>query len=159
MPEEVAERASEVWAESDAAEFCALLSERGKGAPTVEHIRTSIAELLTATATTGIALLPIQRRDEGDFIGYCGLIIGRSTPEEPEIAYELFQRAHGRGYATEAAGAVLDAALATGRKRLWSTVGAWNTPSLRVLERLGFERDHVATEDNGEVVWLTRSLP
>ncbi|MFE3907349.1 GNAT family N-acetyltransferase [Streptomyces sp. NPDC059153] len=147
------------WAESDAAEFCALLSERGKGTPTVEHIRTSIAELLTATATTGIALLPIQRRDEGDFIGYCGLIIGRSTVEEPEIAYELFQRVHGRGYATEAASAVLDAAIATGRKRLWSTVGAWNTPSLRVLEKLGFERDHVSTEDNGEVVWLTRSLP
>ncbi|MFD0021751.1 GNAT family N-acetyltransferase [Streptomyces sp. NPDC058382] len=147
------------WDESDAAEFCALLSERGKGTPTVEHIRTSIAELLTATATTGIALLPIQRRDEGDFIGYCGLIIGRSTVEEPEIAYELFQRVHGRGYATEAAGAVLGAAIATGRKRLWSTVRAWNTPSLRVLEKLGFERDHVSTEDNGEVVWLTRSLP
>lgn len=147
------------WAESDAAEFCALLSERGKGTPTVEHIRTSIAELLTATATTGIALLPIQRRDEGDFIGYCGLIIGRSTLEEPEIAYELFQHAHGRGYATEAAGAVLDAAVTTGRKRLWSTVGVWNTPSLRVLEKLGFERDRVSTEENGEVVWLTRSLP
>ncbi|AJE40636.1 GNAT family N-acetyltransferase [Streptomyces nodosus] len=147
------------WAESDAAEFCALLSERGKGKPTVEHIRASIAELLTATETTGIALLPIQRRAEGDFIGYCGLIIGRSTLEEPEIAYELFQRVHGHGYATEAAGAVLDAAVATGRKRLWSTVGTWNTPSLRVLEKLGFERDHVSTEDNGEVVWLTRSLP
>ncbi|MBD0746654.1 GNAT family N-acetyltransferase [Streptomyces sp. CBMA152] len=146
------------WAESDAAEFCALLSERGKGTTTVEHIRTSIAELLTATASTGIALLPIQRRDEGDFIGYCGLIIGRSTVEEPEIAYELFQRVHGRGYATEAASAVLDAAIATGRKRLWSTVGTWNTPSLRVLEKIGFERDHVSMEDNGEVVWLTRSL-
>jgi RimJ/RimL family protein N-acetyltransferase len=146
------------WAESDAAEFCALLSERGKGTPTVEHIRTSIAELIAATATTGIALLPIQRRVEGDFIGYCGLIIGRSTLEEPEIAYELFQHAHGRGYATEAAGAVIGAAVATGRKRLWSTVGAWNAPSLRVLEKLGFERDHVSTEENGEVVWLTRSL-
>ncbi|MDJ1137310.1 GNAT family N-acetyltransferase [Streptomyces iconiensis] len=147
------------WAESDAEEFRDLLSERGDGAPTVERTRTSIAELLAATETTGFALLPIQRREEGDFIGYCGLIIGRSTVEEPEIAYELFQRAHGRGYATEAARAVLDAAVATGRKRLWSTVGAWNTPSLRVLEKLGFERDHVSTEDSGEVVWLTRSLP
>ncbi|MFG3407395.1 GNAT family N-acetyltransferase [Streptomyces sp. NPDC048142] len=147
------------WAESDAADLCALLSERGNGTPPVVRIRTSIAELLAATETTGIALLPIQRRDEGDFIGYCGLIIGRTTVEEPEIAYELFQHAHGRGYATEAAGAVLEAAVATGRKRLWSTVGAWNAPSLRVLEKLGFERDHVTTEDNGEVVWLTRSLP
>ncbi|MFG3138094.1 GNAT family N-acetyltransferase [Streptomyces sp. NPDC048211] len=147
------------WAESDAVEFSALLAERGKGTPTVERARTSIATLLAGTETTGFALLPIQRRAEGDFIGYCGLIIGRSTVEEPEIAYELFQRVHGHGYATEAARAVLDAAAATGRKRLWSTVGAWNTPSLRVLEKLGFARDHMTTDDSGEVVWLTRSLP
>ncbi|WP_405696724.1 GNAT family N-acetyltransferase [Streptomyces sp. NBC_01185] len=147
------------WDESDAAEFRALLSERGKETPTVDRTRTAIAKLLTETETTGFALLPIQRRDEGDFIGYCGLIIGRSTVEEPEIAYELFRRVHGCGYATEAARAVLDAAAATGRKRLWATVGTWNTPSLRVLEKLGFERDHVSTEENGEVAWLTRSLP
>ncbi|MEU7110573.1 GNAT family N-acetyltransferase [Streptomyces sp. NPDC046182] len=147
------------WAESDAAQFRALLSERGKETPTVEYTRTAIAKLLSATESTGIALLPIQRREEGDFIGYCGLIIGRSTVEEPEIAYELFQRARGRGYATEAGAAVLDAAVATGRRRLWATVGTWNTPSFRVLEKLGFERDHVSTEESGEVVWLTRSLP
>ncbi|MFE3072146.1 GNAT family N-acetyltransferase [Streptomyces sp. NPDC059247] len=147
------------WAVSDAEEFCALLAERGKGTPEVERIRTSIAELLGTTATTGIALLPVQRRAEGDFIGYCGLIIGRATLDEPEIAYELFQRVHGNGYATEAASAVLDAAAATGRKRLWSTVGTWNTPSLRVLEKLGFERDRLSMEENGEVAWLTRTLP
>jgi len=54
---------------------------------------------------------------------------------------------------------VLGAAIATGRGRLWATVGAWNTPSFRVLEKLGFERDHVSVDDSGEVVWLTRSLP
>ncbi|MFI1221060.1 MULTISPECIES: GNAT family N-acetyltransferase [unclassified Streptomyces] len=147
------------WAASDAARFRDLLAERGKPTSSVEHLRSSIGELLAATETTGIALLPIQRREEGDFIGYCGLIIGRSTLEEPEIAYELFRHAHGRGYATEAAGAVLEAAAATGRKRLWSTVATWNTPSFRVLEKLGFERDRVSMEENGEVVWLTRSLP
>ena len=72
---------------------------------------------------------------------------------------KLLRRAHGCGYATEAAGAVLDAAIATGRKRLWSTVRTWNTPSFRVLEKLGFERDHVTADDDGELVWLTRQLP
>jgi RimJ/RimL family protein N-acetyltransferase len=39
-------------------------------------------------------------------------------------------------------------------------VGSWNTASLRVLEKLGFERDHVSIEDRaGDVVWLTRTLP
>jgi RimJ/RimL family protein N-acetyltransferase len=147
------------WAESDADELRVLLSERDNGTPTVEHARTLIAKQLAATAATGIALLPIRRRDEGDFIGYCGLIVGRSTADEPEIAYELLQRAHGRGYATEAASAVLDAAITTGRRRLWSTVGTWNTPSFRVLAKLGFERDHVSADEGGEFVWLTRSLP
>ncbi|MFE5795677.1 GNAT family N-acetyltransferase [Streptomyces sp. NPDC056503] len=148
------------WAESDADEFRALLDERGKETFTVERARAGIVSLLAGTETTGFALLPIQRREEGDFIGYCGLIVGRASVDEPELAYELFRHAHGKGYATEAARAVLDAAVATGRKRLWSTVGAWNTPSLRVLEKLGFERDRVSVEEGaGEVVWLTRSLP
>ena len=124
------------------------------------NIRERIATQLAATSQTGIALLPIWRRLEGDFIGYCGLIVGRSSINEPEIAYELFQRAHGHGYATEAARAVLDAAIATWRTRLWSTVGSWNSPSLCVLEKLGFKRDHVTTKDDGdEMVWLTRVLP
>ena len=148
------------WVESDVDDYRALVTERGDELPSVATIQERIATQLAATAQTGIALLPICRRLEGDFIGYCGLTVGRSTLEEPEIAYELFQRAHGSGYATEAARAVLDAAIATGRTRLWATVGSWNTSSFRVLEKLGFNRDHVTTKDDGEeVVWLTRSLP
>ncbi|MFE3517470.1 GNAT family N-acetyltransferase [Streptomyces sp. NPDC059166] len=146
------------WEESDAAEFSALLRERGTETYTVERARKGIGELLAATTMTGIALLPVRRRQEGDFIGYCGLIIGRSTLEEPEIAYEFFRRAHGCGYATEAAGAVLGAARATGRRRLWATVGTWNTASLRVLEKHGFARDRVSVEDGGEIAWMTRTL-
>jgi RimJ/RimL family protein N-acetyltransferase len=104
-------------------------------------------------------VLAINRRDVGDFIGYCGLVVGRSSIDEPEIAYELFRRVHGHGYATEAASAVLQAAIATGRRRLWSTVRSWNAPSFRVLDKLGFERDHVSTDERGEIVWLTRTLP
>ncbi len=114
------------WDESDADELRALHAERGDGTPTIERTREVIASLLVSASEMGIALLPIRRRKEGDFIGYCGLIIGRATVDEPEIAYELRQRVHGNGYATEAARAVLDAAAATGRQRLWSTVGSWN---------------------------------
>jgi RimJ/RimL family protein N-acetyltransferase len=151
------------WDERDAEDLCALHSERANPPrpATAERAREIIAATLATTAETGLALLPIRRRREGDFIGYCGLIVGRATAEEPEIAYELFKRVHGHGYATEAARAVLDAAIATGRERLWSTVRTWNTPSLRVLEKLGFVRDHVTTAEDGgaDVVWLTRSLP
>jgi hypothetical protein len=59
-----------------------------------------------------------DRRAEGDQIGYCGLLTGRCSFDEPEIGYELLRRAHGHGYATEAARAVMNAAFATGRQRL-----------------------------------------
>jgi RimJ/RimL family protein N-acetyltransferase len=148
------------WIESDADDYCELVAERSDGELSVEDARERLAGLISASADTGLSTLPVHRRVEGDFIGYCGLVIGRSTIDEPEIAYELLQRVHGHGYATEAARAVLDAAISTGRKRLWATVGAWNAPSLRVLEKLGFERDHVAQVDGkGQVVWLTRPLP
>lgn len=147
------------WRASDADDLRALHAERGNGTPTADYIRALIAKQLAATAENGIALLPIERRGDGGFIGYCGLIVGRSTLAEPEIAYELFRHAHGRGYATEAARAVLGAAAATGRRRLWSTVDVENAASLRVLEKLGFARDRVSTEPVGEVVWLTRSVP
>jgi RimJ/RimL family protein N-acetyltransferase len=148
------------WAESDVDEYRALVMERGNDVPDVATVQERIATQLAGTAETGIALLPICRRLEGDFIGYCGLTIGRCSLDEPEIAYELFRHAHGLGYATEAARAVLAAAIATGRTRLWATVGSTNAPSFRVLEKLGFKRDHVTTRDDGnEVVWLTRALP
>jgi RimJ/RimL family protein N-acetyltransferase len=104
--------------------------------------------------------LPIVRRVEGDFIGYCGLTVGRASFEEPEIAYELARRAHGFGYATEAATAVVEAAAATGRKRLWATVRVWNAASFRVLDKLDFYDSGRVTEDpeRGDLVWMTCDL-
>jgi RimJ/RimL family protein N-acetyltransferase len=78
--------------------------------------------------------------------------------DEPEIAFELHRRVHNHGYATEAASAILRAAVETGRRRLWATVDSWNEPSLRVLDKLGFERDRVSEETVGQVVWLRRAL-
>jgi len=54
---------------------------------------------------------------------------------------------------------VLEAAMATGRTRRGSTVRAWNARLFRVLDKLGFDRDHVSTpDDRGEMVWMTRAL-
>ncbi len=147
------------WAESDAVHHRALAGERGEGLPSLESSQEVAAKQIATPAQNGFGLYAVDHPDEGGFIGYCGLIVGRSSLEEPEIAYELFRRTHGRGYATEAATAVLAAAIETGRHRLWATVRDWNAPSFRVLEKLGFGRDHVTTDEQGELVWLTRELP
>ena len=115
-----------MWEESDAPWYRELVGERGVAKPTLEVALKNVISLRERAQESGISLLTIRRKEEGDIIGYCGLIIGRSTIEEPEIAYELFQRVHGNGYATEAASAIIDVAVATGRRRLWATVGSWN---------------------------------
>jgi RimJ/RimL family protein N-acetyltransferase len=109
----------------------------------------------------GFGFFTIRRRDIGDPIGYVGLLVGRASFDQPELAYELLRRAQGRGYATEASRAVVDAAFATGRSKLWSTVRPWNTASLRVLDKLEFHPDHKTTDADGEIIWLVceRWLP
>lgn len=54
---------------------------------------------------------------------------------------------------------MLGAAISTGRRRLWSTVRAWNAASFRVLEKIGFQRHHSTWDDDGEIVWNVRDLP
>ena len=154
------------WRLSDSASVRALWAERdprsrrvidSAGHPTVDEMRGRIQEQLDESTRTGLSLLAIERRVEGDFIGYCGLIVGEGTLAEPEIAFELSRAAHGNGYATEAAQAVLDAGWATGRTRFWATVRFWNAPSFRVLEKIGFTADGRvdADADRGDSVWMT----
>lgn len=144
--------------ERDAEWYRELIGERGEAIPTLEESTARLARFRDANLETGIGALAIDRRAEGDTIGYCALVVGRCTFDEPEIAYELLSRFHGHGYATEAARALVDAAAATGRRRLWSTVRAWNAPSLRVLDKLGFRRDHSVTDDRGEIIYLVLDL-
>lgn len=144
--------------ERDAAWYRELVAERGEEMPTLDEATARLARFRDLTIESGIGALAICRRAEGDVIGYCALVVGRCSLDEPEIAYELLRRFHGHGYATEAARALVEAAAATGRLRLWSTVRPWNTASLRVLDKIGFRKDHVSSDDRGEVVYLVRDL-
>jgi RimJ/RimL family protein N-acetyltransferase len=144
--------------ERDAAWYRELVAERGEEMPTLEEATARLARFRDLTIESGIGALAICRRAEGDAIGYCALVVGRCSLDEPELAYELLRRFHGHGYATEAARALVEAAAATGRHRLWSTVRPGNTASLRVLVKIGFRWDHIATDDHGEVVYLVRDI-
>ena len=106
------------------------------GRPTLEDLGEVIRR---ETASSGLGVLSVVRREEGDVVGYCGLFAVDERPaDEPELAYELLAAVHGNGYATEAARAVVDWSREAGLARLWADVWAWNAASLRVLEKLGF---------------------
>jgi RimJ/RimL family protein N-acetyltransferase len=58
---------------------------------------------------------------------------------EVEVGWHLHPDSWGRGYATEAAGAVLDRAFAEGLVEVYAVVRPGNEPSLAVCRRLGME--------------------
>ncbi|WP_165070449.1 GNAT family N-acetyltransferase [Marisediminicola senii] len=134
-----------------------LLGERDAPAPTRAENEAAVLHASSAWTDGGIAPYVVTVTRGAQAVGYCGLIVGRATSDAPGIAYELFRRDHGNGYATEAATAVV-AAAGTGRARLWSTVRAWNVPSLNVLAKLQFSQDHSTFDDRGELIWLKREL-
>jgi RimJ/RimL family protein N-acetyltransferase len=138
----------------DAEWFTELLNARGVDTFTVADARKRIAVMENTIETTGIGVLVLRRRTDDEALGYTGLVVGRGSLEEPELAYELLPWARGHGYATEAARAVLEAAFDTGRHRIWATIDSENASSLRVAEKLGFRRDHCTRKDGREVVWM-----
>ena len=100
----------------------------------------------------GWGLYAVELRDEGRFIGYVGLhcaTFEASFTPCVEIGWRLAADAWGRGYAAEAARAVLhDAFGRLGLRRVYSFTAAVNGRSERVMQRLGMRRlgefDHPA---------------
>ena len=116
-----------------------------QGRPTVVDIA---AQVRAEREVSGPRLLAVERKDTGDVIGYCGLVVdGHGSPEEPELAFELLRAAHGCGYATEAGRAVVAWACGAGYPRLWAGVWDWNAASRRVLDKLGFRETGRAEPD------------
>jgi RimJ/RimL family protein N-acetyltransferase len=130
------------------------------------HVGDDVEDASAEAQRRGYEIVhPLSREPWGagrrvGLIGYCGLLIGDASEEEPEIAYELARRTHGNGYATEAARIVVAEAARTGRRRLWATVREWNTASFRVLEKLGFHDSGRITPDpdRGDTIWMTEDL-
>lgn len=125
----------------------------GDGYPSLAAFEASIRTSDPSSA----GLLAVQRKVEGDVIGYCGLV-GGSGGHEPELAFEFLRGCWGQGHATEAGWAVLDRARARGHDRLWASVWEWNAGSRRVLAKLGFTELDREETPYGTNVMTTRAL-
>ena len=128
----------------EAAVYRRLWGERDPRVPAHRRIdaagRPTTAEIAARIRVEPEGLFAVERRDTGEVIGYCGLILpAAGSTEAPELAFELLRASHGRGYATEAAKAVLAWATEMGFRQLQASVWDWNVASRRVLEKLGFE--------------------
>ncbi len=91
----------------------------------------------------GWGLYAVELKATGGFIGYVGLHeIGFEADFTPgvEIGWRLAADHHNRGYATEAAKAVLGLAESHGIERLYSFTAEVNKPSERVMQKIGMEK-------------------
>lgn len=120
----------------------------------VDETRAWVERRAQRYADHGVAWYAVRGHEDDRLIGNAGLFFGR-TGEEPEIGYEIAVGLRGRGYATEAAGAVVTAAGEAGWSRLWATVRPRNAASLAVLSRLHFQQQDIRHDQKGALVFLS----
>ncbi|MGW2346440.1 GNAT family N-acetyltransferase [Streptomyces sp. NPDC001661] len=101
------------------------------------------------------ARVAIDRAADGAFVGWCGVTAWNPVCRSASLGYCLGEAMWGRGYATEAAQALLRWAFDTlDLNRVQAEADTRNAGSARVLEKVGFVREGTLREDcvvDGEV--------
>jgi RimJ/RimL family protein N-acetyltransferase len=137
------------WRDDDCGPFLAINTDprvmRFLGpAMTMEDIEKLVARLRELQATLGHCFWALERQEDAQLIGWCGLIRGgKNTPIEDkvEIGWRLGFDHWGQGYAREAASASLDWAFASlSDDRAWAITVTENAASWGLMERLGMVR-------------------
>ena len=86
--------------------------------------------------------LAITLRDGGALAGSCGIRLAEPGARAADLGYEVSPEHWGRGYATEAARAMLEFGFGElGVRRVWAECVPENAASRRVMEKLGMRRE------------------
>jgi ribosomal-protein-alanine N-acetyltransferase len=123
------------------------------GPNTEADTREFLAEALAARGTEPRTVfdLAITLRDGGRLVGGCGLRVSEPRHRGGVIGYILHRDAWGRGYASEAAQALVDFGFGTlGMHRIYAVCDPANVASAHVLEKLGMRREGVMREHRWE---------
>jgi RimJ/RimL family protein N-acetyltransferase len=127
-----------------------------RGVRTLDDARSYILNGPVAMyARLGFGFYVVELKDDQIPIGICGLV-KRDFLDDVDIGYALLPEYWAKGYAYEAASAVMVYGTeALGLKRLIAITSSDNHRSARVLEKLGMRYERMVTyPDSGEVVRL-----
>ncbi len=109
-----------------------------------EEIRAFIEELSRIEPDTPGTWfqLGITLRDSGLLIGDCGMRFPAEEKWQVELGISLAPPHHGKGYATEALGTVLDYCFGSlGKHRVFASADPRNDASIALMERIGMRRE------------------
>jgi len=109
--------------------------------PDVAASEAAVQRFMAHQRAHGYSWWAVLERATGELVGDAGLYSYEDRGPLVELGYTFARRAWGKGYATEAATATLDAAFGPlGLDRVTAVVRPENGASQRVLEKNGFER-------------------
>jgi RimJ/RimL family protein N-acetyltransferase len=113
--------------------------------------------LLRSYRENGFGLYLVQRLEDGQALGLCGLL-RREGLEQPDIGFAFLPEYTGQGYAFEAASAVMEYAKNTLRlSTILAIVLPENLASIRLLEKLGMQKNGTfCLPGEQETLWLYR---
>jgi RimJ/RimL family protein N-acetyltransferase len=120
----------------------------------------AINRVLLHCRKDGFGFHVMERKSDGSSLGMCGLV-KREFLEDIDIGYALLPEFYGKGYAYEAAHAMmLFAEQHLKLPRIAAITTTNNLPSIRVLEKLGFrhEKNFFAPNDKEELMLFGRAL-
>ena len=103
------------------------------------------ARVESCRAANGFCFWAVERKDDGELLGFCGLkradAPGSSVTGMVEAGWRFREDAWGRGYAKEAATVTLDAAFGrVGAEEVVAITVEGNAPSWGLMQRLGMVR-------------------
>jgi RimJ/RimL family protein N-acetyltransferase len=149
------------WREDDLAPYTALnadprVTEFFPAPFTAEQSREQVERFSAALAAGEPGIFAVERRAEGDLVGFVGLNVPRfEAPFTPcvEVGWRLAPHVWRRGLATEGARAVLAHGFTTlGLSEVVSFTARLNAPSQAVMRKLGMTHDPADDFEHPNVV-------
>ena len=118
----------------------------------VAESEARLEQLIAHQERHGFSIWAVTERESGSVLGDAGLVHWAHRGPEVELAYRLGKAHWGRGYATEAARAWVEAGLGElGLGRIVAVTYPDNIASRRVLEKSGFRFERLADYDGTEI--------
>ena len=152
-PERDAEPLHELWGDAEAMQFIP-----GGARESVAETRERL-ESLPGRAPEGLGFWALEELESGRLVGGVGLFpLGWEGPEV-ELAYHVVPSAWNRGYASEAASALLDMAWQEGVDQVVAVAMPGNVASRRVMEKLGMELEGSTRYRDFDVVRYSIARP
>ncbi|WP_158800173.1 GNAT family N-acetyltransferase [Pedobacter sp. L105] len=98
--------------------------------------------LIDEEKETGWVMFALELKDTHQMIGEVGIYISPDDKSTSDLGWSVFKDEQGKGYAAEAASALLDYAFKLRRlNRVTASCVSTNTASLQLMKRLGMHRE------------------